>query len=139
MPQIAALTINDGQTTPVAHTFAPVRVDSEGVAKYEDRVSGIAIGFPTISLSLKDPVNKQTGNYKVMGKIAIPVLEQTTTISANGINPQPTVAYTLFAEIRMTIPARSLAVERANLQAYCENLLSQAVTRGIVKTYDPVY
>lgn len=139
MPQIAALTVLDGQATPVSHTFSPVRVDSEGVAKYEDRISGIAIAFPTVSLSLKDPANKQTGNYKAMVKVSIPVLEQTTTVSANGINPQPTVAYTLYADVRFTIPARSLAAERANLQAYVENVLSQVVTRGMIKTYDPVY
>lgn len=37
MPALAALTINDGQATPVAHTFSPVRLDEKGVATFFDR------------------------------------------------------------------------------------------------------
>lgn len=65
MTAFAALTaINDGQATPVAHTFSPVSIDAAGIAKWVDRVGGISIGFPTVTLSVREP-SKSSRAYKV--------------------------------------------------------------------------
>lgn len=139
MSAIANVVINDGQATPVSHTFAPVTIDAQGVAKWADRSGGISVGFPTLSYSLKNP----TGNsksYKLTAKVMLPVLEQTSPSTATGIQPAPTVAYNLLANIEMVLPERSTAQDRKNLLAYVKNYLANAtvVTAG-VENYEAVY
>nr|UYL94456.1 MAG: hypothetical protein [Sanya fiers-like virus 18] len=73
MAQIANVVINDGQATPVAHTFNPDSIDAQGVARWADRSTGIAVGFPTLSLSLRKPT-AGSRNYKM-------------TMKADGPNP----------------------------------------------------
>lgn len=139
MSAIANVVINDGQATPVSHTFAPVTIDAQGVAKWADRSGGISVGFPTLSYSLKNP----TGNsksYKLTAKVMLPVLEQTSPSTATGIQPAPTVAYNLLANIEMVLPERSTAQDRKNLLAYVKNYLANAtvITAG-VENYEAVY
>jgi hypothetical protein len=61
MPSIAALTINDGQGTPVAHTFSPQSQDGSKVT-FEDRSPGVPAGFPVISHEIR---RAGTGNLTV--------------------------------------------------------------------------
>ena len=62
MAAVANIVINDGQATPVAHTFEPTRV-SPNLVSYHDKVSGVFAGYPSISLGNRVP-NKQNANYK---------------------------------------------------------------------------
>lgn len=53
MPSIAAITINDGATTPVSHVFAPIDV-RDGVGELaERRASGSMIGENKLGLSTR--------------------------------------------------------------------------------------
>lgn len=139
MSAIAAIVINDGQTTPVAHTFNPVTIDSMGVAKWADRSGGISIGFPTLTYSLKSPTKGST-SYKLAAKVVLPVLEQTSPSTATGIQPAPTVAYNLIASIDLVLPERSVLLDRKNLIAFARNYLANAavITAG-VENYETVY
>ncbi len=139
MSAIANVVINDGQATPVSHTFAPVTIDAQGVAKWADRSGGISVGFPTLSYSLKNP-NGNSKSYKLTAKVMLPVLEQTSPSTATGIQPAPTVAYNLLANIEMVLPERSTAQDRKNLLAYVKNYLANAtvITAG-VENYETVY
>lgn len=139
MAAIANVVINDGQATPVAHTFAPVTIDAQGVAKWADRSGGISVGFPTLSYSLKNP----TGNsksYKMTAKVTLPVLEQTSPSTSTGIQPAPVVGYNLIANIEIVLPERSTTQDRKNLLSYVKNFLANAavVTAG-VENYETVY
>lgn len=139
MAAIANVVINDGLATPVAHTFAPVTIDAQGVAKWADRSGGISVGFPTLSYSLKNP----TGNsksYKMTAKVTLPVLEQTSPSTSTGIQPAPVVGYNLIANIEIVLPERSTTQDRKNLLAYVKNFLANAsvVTAG-VENYETVY
>jgi hypothetical protein len=139
MSAIAPVVINDGQATPVAHTFAPVTIDATGVAKWADRSTGISVGFPQLSYSLKNP-NGTSKNYRLTAKVTLPVLEQTSPSTSTGIQPAPTVAYNLIANVDIVLPERSTLADRKNLIAYVRNFLANAavITAG-VENYETVY
>ena len=139
MTAIAALTINDGQATPVAHTFNPVNIDQQGVAKWADRSGGIALGFPIITFSMKNPT-KQSRNYRVVVKVTTPVLEQTSPSTATGIQPAPTKAYDLIFNGEFVLPERSTLAERNNILAYVKNFFANAaVIPPALQSFEAVY
>lgn len=138
MTAIAALTLADGQATPVNHTFAPVRITQEGIAQYADRSGGIAIGFPAISVSMREPT-KNSRAYKLTMKVVVPTLEQTSASTATGIQPAPTKAYDNFCYIDMVMPERSTLQERKNLVAYVRNLLANGLVTAAVESYESIY
>lgn len=138
MTAIAALTINDGAATPVAHTFNPVNIDSAGVARWADRSGGIALGFPTLSYSLRSPT-KDSRNYKIIAKVVTPVLEVTSPSTQTGIQPAPTKAYDLICNVEFVLPERSTLQERKNLFAYVKNALAQSIFTNGVENFESVY
>lgn len=138
MTAIAALTLKDGQAIPANHTFSPVNIDSAGIARWADRAGGIALGFPVVTFSLRNPT-KASRVYKVSGKIVLPVLEVTSPSTASGIQPAPTKAYDLTATIEMMLPERSTAAQRADLMAYAKEFLANAVMAQAVASFESVY
>jgi hypothetical protein len=138
MTAIAALTLADGQATPVNHTFNPVNIDQAGIAKWADRSGGIALGYPVVSFSLRAP-SKTSRNYKVTAKVVTPVLEVTSPSTSTGIQPAPTKAYDLICNIDMTLPERSTLAQRNDLLAYAKNVLANAVLTAAVQSFESVY
>lgn len=114
MPAIASITLTDGQPTPVNRVFSPTKVDGEGVAYYENRSTGIPVGYDTLSIGLRAP-GKGSSNYKATLRLRLPTLEVTSPSTATGIQPQPTKAYDCFANIEMVFPSRSSAQNREDL------------------------
>lgn len=140
MPALAALTVNDGQATPVAHTFSPVRIDEKGVASFYDRSGGVAIGFPRIAISLREPVvpvkagvtsDALKRNYKAIITIDVPKLESSTSV--------PTVAYVHAARIELLLPERGELQDRDDLVSYAGNLLSNATVKSIIENLEAYY
>lgn len=138
MPVIGNLVLADGQASPVNHTFSPVNKDSAGVAKWTDRVSGIAIGFPVITLSLREPTKGQR-NYKVVRKVVVPVLDISSPSTATGIQPAPSKAFELINTSEWTLPERSTKAQRADLVAFCKNFDATAAFTGNVLDFETVY
>lgn len=132
MTAIAALTLNDGQTTPVAHTFSPVTIDASGVARWEDRVAGIAIGFPAVTYSLRRPT-KASKSYKLMAKVVLPVTE---VIAPSTFASK---AFDLIATVEMVIPDRASLAQRKDLLAYTRNMLAHALITAGVENFESVY
>jgi len=140
MTAIAALTIADGAATPANHTFSPVNIDQVGVAKWADRSSGIALGFPVLSFSMKTPSVKGARNYRAMIKVALPVLEVTSPSTSTGIQPAPTKAYDLLASVEFVLPERSTLAQRNDLLAYVKNFLANTtVVPPAVQSFESVY
>lgn len=138
MTAIAAITLADGQATPVNHTFAPVVIDAAGVAKWADRSGGIALGFPSVTMSLRAPT-KASRNYKLTAKVVVPVLEVTSPSTATGIQPAPTKAYDLLASVDVVLPERSTTAQRKDLLAYLKNYLAHSVITTAVENFEAVY
>lgn len=128
MPAIANMVINDGQTTPVAHTFQPAKSTAD-YSMYEDRISGTYIGFGKLHLTMVRPKGESkvaNRNLKVVVGIEVPVLE-TLGNSDAGITPPPTVAHKPMVKVEFTLPERATLQQRKDLRAYVMNAMAHAV------------
>jgi len=139
VPARANLVINDGQATPVAHTFNPSE-DGE-VDLFEDKVGGVAIGFPLIAVRFRRPVaptnatasNANNRVYRINVNVSVPTLESTSAATGTGIPPAPTVAYICRCNMEWLLPERSTLQERKNLRAYTYNLLANADIQKVLQ------
>lgn len=107
-------------------TYAPEGFRQPGVARWVDRSGGIAIGYPSFTLSVRPP-SKASRIYKVTGKLSIPTLETTSPSTATGIEPRPTLAYTCSAVLEIMLPERSTAAERELFFAQLQSLMHSAI------------
>jgi hypothetical protein len=138
MSAIAAISLLNGEATPVAKTFSPVDIRN-GVAIWADRSGGIALGFPQVTFSNKSPT-KGSRNYKLSAKVVLPVLEQTSASTATGIQPAPTLSYNLIANMDFVLPERSTLAQRKDLLAFAKNYLANAsVITAAVENFETVY
>jgi len=136
MPQLGNITINNGESTPVAKTFNPAQIDAKGVAEYADRSDGISIGFPTITVSSKKQNN---GGRKVRVNIALPVLEAPAAATAEGYTAAPKVAYVNRSNHEFFLASRSVTADREDLLAFSKNILADAVAEALVENLENVY
>lgn len=142
MPQISAITINDGSGTPVAYTFTPMGKDDKGVFWFEqttptptNRLGAARIGYKQVS----DPLGSQLkGVTKVIYSIFLPTLETLATNDA-GIVPAPTVAYEEIARLEFRVADRSSAAERKNARVFAANFLAHAMAVANIDTMQPSY
>jgi hypothetical protein len=132
----ANIVINDGQATPVSHTFNPTSGDGNvpgvSVISYEDRSGGIKVGFPLIQVSTRMPT-RTNKNHKVTFTVKRPVLETVSNSTVSGIAPAPTVSYDVVAKIDFVLPERSTIDARKDLLAYVKNLLANATITSAVQ------
>ncbi len=129
MPAIAALSINDGQATPVAHTFNPVTTDgSKG--QWADRSPSIPAGFRTISSEVLPPSGSRTVN-KVTHGFMIPVVAT--------VNSVDTVVRYNSAQVILNVHPESTLQERKDLNAYVANFMVNASVKTSVENLEPFY
>lgn len=130
MSQITGpLSINDGAATPVAKSFAPERVAPE-LSTFTERTAASSAGFLRLGVSYSAASSKRATN-RVDISFDYPVLQ-----SVNGVN---SVAYTARFKGQFVIPDVMTAAERANLQAFVANAMSNAAVKAVVKDLDPMY
>lgn len=141
MAAIANIVINDGQATPVAHTFAPAKTQSD-YALLEDRSAGVYIGYNKLTFSLKRPSGPSkvaSRNLKLSIKIETPKLEVVSNNTVTGIAPAPTVSYRPVAELIVTLPERCSLQDRKDLQAFMKNVLSNPFVTDAFEKYELPY
>lgn len=133
MPAISSITINDGEATPVAHIFEPVRTSADS-ALFEDKSFSQYIGFWKMHVALRRPTGPSkvaSRNLEATIRIETPILEALST-SDSGLTPAPTVAYRPMVEIRYVLPERSTLQQRKNLRALIVNALGSATATDLV-------
>lgn len=143
MPQAANIVINDGASTPVAHTFTPLGKDADGVFWWEqttpaplNKLGAKRIGYKqTRDLSVS---NRLTKSAKVSYTLWVPTLETLSNNSA-GILPAPTEAYREIARVEMTLAERSTAQERKDTRVLAVNLLGHAMAVANIDSLEPTY
>jgi hypothetical protein len=115
-------------TVGVDKTFSPYGfvTNQPGVAKWVDLSGGISVGFPTFTMSVREPT-KASRIYKVTVKVDVPTLEQTSPSTATGIQPQPTRAYSCQCVMEFLLPERSTAVERQALLSLVNSLFHATI------------
>lgn len=141
MSQIANIVINDGQSTPVAHTFAPAKTQAD-YALLEDRTAGIYIGYNKLTFMLKRPTGDSRAasrNLVLNLKIETPKLENVTNSTISGIAPAPTISYRPVVDVTVTFPERCSLQDRKDLQAYLKNVLSNAFVTDAFEKYELPY
>jgi len=136
MPQISDITINNGESTPVAKTFTPDQISPKSVAEYSDNSGGVAVGSPVIKLSNRKGAQ---GGHRVQIDVALPVLESSNGPNAAGFTPAATVAYTLRSKHEFILPSRSSKSTREDLLAFAKNILSLAVAEALIEDLQSVY
>lgn len=145
MTAFAALTLADGQATPVNHTFAKKKTgdgsDANSIMSWwEDRVTGVQLGFNKISQMMRFPGTTKgaSRSNKVSVKISVPVMEVVGNSTVSGIAPAPTVAYTNLATIEVVLPERASIASRADMYAFIKNYVATNEFKNAVIDLDPV-
>lgn len=136
MSDVTAITLGDGQATPVNHTFDPVEV-APHVVFYEDKSASSVLGRPTLSIGQRRP-NGANGNRKVTLRVRVPVLEEVGT-SSSGYTPGPSIAYSVLADMSFVLPSRATTAEINDIFAYAKNLMSHASIDEVVTDDDFPY
>ena len=139
------IVLNDGQATPVAHTFAPTQDSVGGWSRFVDRSGGIAAGYPELRLRLTEPTPVPLGQvprgsriYMSDTRIIVPTLETLGT-SSSGYTPPPSAAYSCSFRIQSFMPERSTQLERKNARAFAANWLACAVALLLYQDNEGVY
>lgn len=113
-------------TVGIDSTLSPEGFTQPGVVKWVDRVGGIAIGYPVLTMSVRPPT-KTSRIYKVTAKLILPTLEQTSPSTATGIQPAPTKAYDCSCVMEFMLPERSTLAERQRLYSMVKSLFVQTI------------
>lgn len=129
MPAIAALTVNDGQAAPVAHTFSPVSTTG-AKAVWADRSPTIPAGYRTISHEVAEPNGNRTVYRESFGYM-IP-----TVATVSGVD---TVVRYNSAKVELNIHPESTLQDRKDLLAYVANSLGLATVKTAVENLEPFY
>lgn len=136
MAAYAAISLNDGQATPVAHNFD---ADISGNGNWNWRESGTTsvLGAAIITIT-KLKVKGNPSIDKIRVRLYIPALETVTGQNSDGYTAQPRLAYNLTAIQDFVCPRRASEAQRKDLVAYAKNILSNSqVTDAITKAIWP--
>lgn len=136
MPAQAAIVINDGQGTPVAHTFNPngaLRTPDRKVqSEWVDRSPVNAAGYLSIEESHAPP--NGNGMEKVRWVIDVPTLESVVGGGGTGYQAPPKRAYGGVITIEVMMHERATPAELANYAAYLKNFAASTYVKTKVET-----
>lgn len=134
MPAFAAVVLNDGLATPVAHTFGPSSLDAN-VAIYKDRISGVQAGFGELRIEVRQP---QKGFDTTRVKLKISVPKVVTFNDATG-KPVTRVDYTPLFDGAFVLPSGMTIAERKDLLAYAKNTLAHALVTSLIVDLEAIW
>lgn len=137
MPQAANIVISDGEATPVSRTFVPAEVGAN-LAVFENVTSGIVAGFDRIVVTTRRSSPKSP-NHKIRVSLMCPVLEVTSPSTSTGIQPAPTVAYSVTSAFEQIAPARSTKLNRRNNRVLMSNALMNALLVNAIDDCQAIY
>lgn len=137
MPQISAITLNDGQASPIAHVFNPV-ISSPPTYR-RNGVSGQA-AIANERLHLQTVLSKAAnGVNRVQVELVIPVVETPAGGSASGYVAPPAVAHELKFKGEFFFHQRSDKQGRKDLRTLAANLLLSAVLASMADDLEQPY
>lgn len=122
MSAIAPIVINDGQDTPVAHTFNPVK--NGDLSVFRENSNGLPfVGEPQISLAVTDSGDMNT----VKIRLEYPYLEEVSGSTAGGYVAAPKMAFYTAGYLEFKLPKRSDSDKRKDTRVLLANLLTNAL------------
>lgn len=153
MAAFANLSINDGQTTPVAHSFTAGRstVEKDGRLAFQwmdfSVNGGVALGANRIDMYVRMPSFNGAKKTRQAGdsgqtlvadvKFTLPTLETLSNNTASGINPQPTWAYDTAVWLKVVRNGRAGQQPVKDGLAFARNFSQLAVFTDTVLNYAP--
>jgi len=137
MASVAPIVINDGQATPVAHTFSPAR-QSGDLYEWHDRSALVAAGFKKISVFTRFGTVSNAGQ-RITIKVMDPTLAVTAPSSGTGIQPNPVQAYSTLCTLDFLLPNAANQQARKDVLAYVKNLLSNSQIVAAIENLDAPY
>lgn len=137
MAQISAITINDGQATPVAHVFNPVK--STPPTYRRNGVSGQAVIAQERMLIQTVIANAINGVNRVQMELVVPVVETPAAGAASGYVAPPAVAYELRAKVEFFLHNRSEKAGRKDLRVLLMNALANAQVVSAIEDLEQPY
>lgn len=132
MPTFVNLVLKNGASTPVDKTFM-MKTNDNRVSLWEDRSSGVPIGYPTVRLQTIDTKSVR----KVKISIAVPSVE-TGQPDSSGFSPAPRVAFTHRVSTEFFLPMQGNAAQRADILAFALNSLKDATIVPVIASGDEV-
>lgn len=129
MPAMASISVNDAESTPVAHPFSPVTT-SGATAKFANRTADTPAGFETLSIEVVQP-KAASAAYRTLLKANLP-----TEATVDG---QTAVVRNNSFEIALNFSQKSTAQERKNALKIASNLLAHSTVVSVVENVEPIY
>lgn len=116
MPAAATLAINDGQATPVSHSFTPAGQTGSKV-EWNEKTAGIPAGYFVLTHELVKPGTPDAA-YRIKMGLNVPV---TATVDSS-----LAVVRNSSAQVVFNLSQSSTLQERKDLLAYIANALGNA-------------
>jgi hypothetical protein len=149
MPAVAAITLANGETTPVNHTFNPLGQDVKtGIWWFEDQSPRVtatsSLGFPRIGIATKrdsEVVQGQSAKNtitRVSLTLALPQLETLGT-SSTGFTPAPQVAYVDRCKTEFILSSRDVIADRKDALAFAKNLMANSGVIDLIHNLTSLY
>lgn len=149
MPAISALTLANGESTPVNHTFNPLGQDIKtGIWWFEDQsprvTASSSIGYPRIGIRTKREQELIAGQSskatiaRIELTIALPQLETLGT-GSSGFTPAPTIAYVDRCKMEFILSSRDALADRKDALAFAKNLLAHATPVDLIQNLAALY
>lgn len=137
MATATSMAIQDGQASPATVTFSPVDKKSDGVYWFRDLTEPNPLLARMISVSLKSPSRSQAEpKYRATVRVYDPTPNITAPTTGTGIQPAPSKAYDLVAQIDVWIPQRSVLAERKDIRAFARNVLNHAQVITLIENLE---
>lgn len=119
MADNAIISANDGQSTPVSHSFSPIKILDGSVAQYDNRAESFQLGRETLQLRCKSSKTIRTTGID----LRMPrVVEETV----NGVAVKRVVDFGSFRG-EVLVPLTWTPAQAKNLRVLGANLLLHAV------------
>lgn len=129
MPSATNLSIYDGQSTPVAHDFAPLAVSPENTT-WVNRDSDTSAGNLQV-IARFSPAKTGRPSNRINLRFNMPV-EHT-------VDGVVKVAYTARLNADVVLPEEMTQAQRDDMAAYIKNMLADTVINGYISDLDPAY
>ena len=136
MSAIANIAIQDGQGTPVTHTFYPIQTGP--TTKLRENLTAL----PTLGQGVVSVVTRldgKAGLNRVRVVLELPALEAETGANSSGYTAAPKVAYMNKVTAEFILPSRGTAAQRKDLRTLMSNLVLNAVVSDSIDNLNQPY
>lgn len=138
MSAITTYSILDGKATPVAHVFVPHEGQvSNSPSLSLNKAAGIYVGFEKLTTLVRRSESNKTTRVSI--QLNCPTLAVTAPTTGTGIQPQPTVGYTVIGKIDCVFPDTCTMQDRKDLRIMLSNILLNENLLDSIDNMTPVY